>query len=91
MTHSERIGWRDYLNRKKGYRYHVTLVRRDTLNGKPVDNLIRATQSNDINELFAIADEKAPAYIIDNWARPTPEVAYVALPKESHLEKTFIS
>lgn len=77
-THQERMEWRNYLIRKRRPRYHVTCVRGD--------NAFMAGQSNDLDTLLAIVDAKAPAYIVDNWARPTPEVVHVALAKESQVD-----
>lgn len=86
-SHKERMERRDYLIRKRRPRYHVTAVRRDKLqSGEFVDNRFIVSESDDLNSLFAIADEKAPAYIIDEHARPTPEVVYVALKESSEPE-----
>jgi hypothetical protein len=87
--HRQRMERRAYLLRKRSPRYHVTLVRRDQLQtGEVVDNLICGGRSNDLDGLVAIADSKAPAYVIDNWARPTPEVVYVALPPDKIKTKS---
>lgn len=87
QPHRRRMERRACSLRKRQARYHVTACRRERLqNGKEVDNRFTVSESNDLNSLFAIADDKAPAYIVDWHARPTPEVVYVALPREKENE-----
>jgi hypothetical protein len=92
MTHGERMERRGYLLRKRGPQYHVTIIRRDMLNGREADNLICAARGNDLPALIALADAKAPAYVINDWARPTPKVVHVALaeePSDDHYMKAY--
>lgn len=77
--HRQRMERRAYLLRKRGPQYHVTMVRDN-------DNRICAGRGDDLQALIAVADLKAPAYVVNDWARPTPEVVYVALKDEVQTE-----
>lgn len=77
MGHKERMERRRYVMERRYPRYHVTIIRGE--------ELISGTRSNDLEAQIAKAKAKAPAYVIDNWARPTREVVFVAI-KEGQAE-----
>ena len=73
--HQQRLERRRHLIEKRYPRYHVSIVRGE--------KTVADVRSNDLDAQIAKAKAKAPAYVVDNWARPTPEVVFVALADQS--------
>jgi hypothetical protein len=63
-------------NRKPTMRYQIKTVR---------DKILAGRHSNDLAALISEANQRPPAYVVDQWAKPTPEVVHVAPAPEAQV------